>query len=72
MMNDQSVNEAINGTQVMLEWLVRTSPTTDTVRETADVLRTAVPSPMRNYQSAMEGLAVLDAFVAQETSGVTP
>jgi hypothetical protein len=60
---DQSVNEAIDGAEVATRWLVLPEE-----QRTKSVVQTAidyagVPSPMREYQSSQEALAVLEAHL---------
>lgn len=66
---DESVNEGVDGTEVMTKWLAlpegarKLSP-----QRTRDHL-TGTPSPRRDYQSAMEAVAVLDAHLMVEEPG---
>lgn len=60
---DESVNEAVDGADVMTRWLALPA---DKQEQTAQWHRdnlAATPSPLRAYQSAMEGLAVLEAHL---------
>lgn len=63
---DQSVNESIDGAEVMTRWLALPEDQRgSTVESQCDKLA-ATPSPERHYQSAMEALAVLETHLAHE------
>lgn len=66
---DQAVNEAVDGAEIMTRWLAL--PATDQ-HQTAQWHRDNVastPSPMREYQSSQEALAVLDAHLDAAETG---
>jgi len=61
---DQSVDEAVNGGEVMRSWLELPAEFhTKSVVQTA-IDCTGVPSPLREYQSSQEALVVLEAHLA--------
>jgi hypothetical protein len=65
---DQSVNEAIDGAEVMSRWLALPENKREQSVEWHRDNLASTPSPERHYQSAMEALAVLNAQIATDTN----